>query len=84
MDGERKPEASHGLRPHLLFHLLFLGLGSFKTLELHVDGLAGLVLGEEMKFSRITFASGVSRAQLIVVWLRTGKELGTRDHHFQF
>lgn len=84
MDGERKPEASHGLRPHLLFHLLFLGLGSSKTLELHVDGLAGLILGEEMKFSVIMFASGVSRAQLIVVWLRTGKELGARDHHFQF
>ena len=63
MDGERKPEASHGLRPHLLFHLLFLGLGSSKTLELHVDGLAGLILGEEMKFSVIMFASGVSRAQ---------------------
>ena len=84
MDGERRPEAFYGLRPHLLFHLLFLGLGSSKTLELHVDGLANLVLGEETKFSMITFASGASRAQLIVVWLRTGKELGVRQHHFQF
>lgn len=54
MDGERRPEASYGLRPHPLFHLLFLGLDSSKTLELHVDGLTGLVLGEEMKFSMLS------------------------------
>ena len=88
MDEERGPEASYGLRPHQLFHLLFLWFGSSKTLELYVGSLTDLCLGrrDEVQYDYVCLSCfrRASGAQLIAVQLRTGKKRGVGQHRVQF